>query len=78
MHQLRLMGAGFCGCAGVIAGIRRDHVMDRGHPMMTRGIAIQALYLGERRRPAADQGAEEGKGKDHDTHDVNIEAADVD
>ena len=72
------MRTGFCGGAGVIASVRRDHVMGRGHPVMTRGIAIQVLYLGERRRPAANQGAEHGKDEDGDTHDAHIEADDVD
>ncbi|WP_156393799.1 MULTISPECIES: hypothetical protein [unclassified Rhizobium] len=46
--------------------------------MVTRAIAIQALDLGKRGRPAADQGAEESKGKDGETHNTQIEAVDVD
>lgn len=78
MHHFRLMGAGLCCRATMLAGIRRNRVMGRSHPMVTRAIAIQALDLGKRGRPAADQGAEESKGKDGETHNTQIEAVDVD
>ena len=46
--------------------------MDRGISMMAGCAANQILHLGKRCRPAADQGAKEGKREDGDTHVENI------
>ncbi|MDW5314131.1 hypothetical protein [Rhizobium sp. PL01] len=77
MNHLLLMGAGFCGDADMIACIGRNCVMGRDLFMMTHGIATKILHLRKRRRPAADQGAKDGKGEDGDTHEAHIGTVDV-